>query len=105
MNRIHALITMLFGFGFGAAAMMIAGHSIESKPFDITEAKSVLAKLYSVSRGSSRTDASLFMWADGAVNLSIEIDVGSKLTGRGVNLPAAVADLKAHSEVVGTALK
>lgn len=97
----ETLIGMGFGLVIGAGLM--AAYQPKNEPFDIGEAKTILAKLkpYSV----NRADTHIFLWADGTVNIAFAPRGGSEFRGSGNSLKEAVADMQSKSELVGKALK
>ena len=75
--------------------------------FSIEDARSVIARLRTVSKDNSPTAASVFLYADGEVRVTVNFDrfMTEKITGRGNSLTEAVYDLMGKSELIGKALK
>jgi hypothetical protein len=93
---------------FSAAITWLAKPELTPvTPFTADDARGVIAKLRPIS-GGGVTDVGVWLFANGDVNIDVSLEkygAGSKMTGRGRDLPSAVADLARKSNLISDALK
>lgn len=87
-------------FGFGATTTLFLTKP--EKPFLADDARRVIRALAPLTDGGI-IDTSVFLWANGDVNVSVRID-GSYFRGRGNDINAAVADLAHKSSKMNAAI-
>lgn len=96
----------VIGLGAGIVlTYLVFPNNANNKPFNINDAKSILAKLKPISYKQDRTSAYIYLWGDGKVNISVELDYSSKMKGEGNSLEEAIDDLKSKSLSVEKALR
>lgn len=92
------------GYDTASLVQPIPSLPTSTAPFCVGDAQAVMAKIRPLlPRQLYSTDASVWLWADGTVNIRVEIN-GSELKGSGKNLADAVADISRSGDAVKAAL-
>ena len=87
----------------GAAHAEFLGFG-KKEPISLDDARAVVQKLRPASRGGS-TDVSVYVWGDGQIRVSLWLQDGTDVVGRGGDLKAAVEDLTKNLDGVSADAK
>jgi hypothetical protein len=97
--------TGVFGVGLFAGIWWGSTTAPINHPFDIDEARSVIAALRPLGRQDRPTDISVYLWGDGSINISVDSKAGAKFRGKGNTVAEAARDMVNQSVAVANALR
>lgn len=76
----------------GAASAQAGWFTKDAAPISLEDTKTIVSALRPISKGGM-TDVSVYVWADGSINVHVQLPNGVDVRGTGDSLKAALSDL------------